>query len=71
MKLNTIKWGIILSALSLSSFASFAADSGHGGSNNSHASSNTSMSNSSGPACTGFGPQTPRDIDARKGTNKQ
>ena len=24
-----------------------------------------------GPACTGFGPQTPRDIDSKKGTNPQ
>lgn len=46
---------VAFATLSLLVSTSFASDSGH----------------NAGPACEGFGPQTPRDIDGHKGTNPQ
>ena len=55
------KTKLLLAAILLSTMTSgsFASDTGHG------------AEHMVGPACTGFGPQTPRDIDAKKGTNPQ
>lgn len=44
------------------SSAAFASEHGH-------SSHDTHRVEASGPACTGFGPQTPRDIDSKKGSN--
>jgi len=59
MELNKIIRNSIITVLSLVASASFASGDTH----NSHA--------AAGPACEGFGPQTPRDIDDHKGTNSQ
>lgn len=50
-------------ALSLLSIGSHAADKAHG---DEHA-----QAAPAGPACEGFGPQTPRDIDSKAGENSQ
>lgn len=48
-------------ALGLVSGSAFASDHGHGHDAHGH--------EAAAPACTGFGPQTPRDIDSAKGAN--
>jgi hypothetical protein len=47
---------IVVLALSIFATVSYASDS---------------HTSAAGPACTGFGPQAPRDIDSKKGTNPQ
>jgi len=60
MNSNSIKLSFAVLAFGLFSTGSIAADS--------HGSSHADMG---GKACEGFGPQTPRDIDALAGTNKR
>jgi len=57
MKLNTAKQFFIALTLGLVASSGFASDDSHG--------------HKDGPACEGFGPQTPRDIDGKKGSNPQ
>lgn len=59
MILSNIKKSVIIAALSLIASTGFASDNSH------HSSAKA------GPACEGYGPQTPRDIDGHKGTNPQ
>ena len=60
MQFHTSK--VLIAALALGLFTA-----------NSHASGKEEhgSSHKEGPACTGFGPQTPRDIDSKTGNNKQ
>jgi len=60
MTSNSIKLSIAVLAFSLISSNSMAGDAQNSGHGNHSA---------GGPACEGFGPQTPRDIDNRAGTN--
>lgn len=55
---------VAVAAAVLSSTA-FAGEHGH----DSHGSAASEHAAPAGPACTGFGPQTPRDIDSKKGEN--
>lgn len=61
---------ILFAALNSIAFISLASESGHAPKHedNHHP---ASAEVKSGPACKGFGPQTPRDIDGVKGTNPQ
>lgn len=59
MILSNIKKAVIIAVLSLISSTGFASDNFH------HSSAKA------GPACEGYGPQAPRDIDGHKGTNPQ
>jgi len=57
MKLSNAKHILIAITLGLMTTGSFASDAGHAA--------------KGGPACEDFGPQTPRDIEGKKGTNPQ
>jgi len=61
MKLKISKQIFIGLTLSLLAASGFASNDGH----------DDGHHKSGGPACEGFGPQTPRDIDGVKGTNPQ
>jgi len=61
MKISKIKQIFIGFSLGLMASTGFTAEDSHGHSD----------MHKAGPACEGFGPQTPRDIDGKKGTNPQ
>ena len=61
MKLNKTKQIIIGLSFGLMASSGYALNDNH----------DDGHHKSSGPACEGFGPQTPRDIDGLKGTNPQ
>lgn len=63
MIVTNIKRIAIFVTLSLMASTGFTSESSH------H--SSDKVEPAAGPACTGFGPQTPRDIDGHHGTNKQ
>lgn len=70
MKFNFFEKGILFAVLSVLVSTSFASETEHNsGHSNDHGSSH--MVATSGPACTGFGPQSPRDIDGVTGKNPQ
>ena len=58
-----IKQIMVVAAAAVLSSAAFASDHGH----DSHG--HSAHAAPAAPACTGFGPQTPRDIDSKKGAN--
>jgi len=61
----TKRIAIALAASMLLAAPAFAGDHGQ----NSHDPINAEHGGDAGPACTGFGPQTPRDIDSKAGAN--
>jgi len=64
MKLNRESCVGFVMAMGLVSFSAFAGDHGHDHGHDAH------HSIESAEVCTGFGPQTPRDIDSKAGENK-
>ena len=60
---------MVAAAATVLSTAAFASDHGHAPSHDSHNAMHAEHGGSA-PACTGFGPQTPRDIDSKHGENK-
>lgn len=62
MKISRVSLAVLAAALGFVSFGAVAAEKNMGHEHG-HA--------ASGEACTGFGPQTPRDIDSRSGENKR
>ncbi len=71
MALGKFKQASIILALGLFSVNGMAAE-GHGhDKGKSHDKMGWSAEHGSGEACTGFGPQTPRDIDSLSGENKR
>ena len=63
MKLIQVRYSGFAAALCLFAASASASDAKHDQGHGEHA--------APGPACTGFGPQTPRDIDSQKGENKR
>ena len=64
MKLGKINQAYLILAISVASSAAIADDHGHG-----H--EKAEEQGETGPACEGYGPQTPRDIDNLAGENKR